>query len=30
MNGYDDVDYLVSIRDQIADFERTHHCGPQR
>ena len=30
MNGYDDVDYLVSIRDQIADFEHTHHCGPQR
>ena len=30
MNGYDDVDYLVSIRDQIADFERTHHCGPQK
>lgn len=30
MNGYDDVDYLVSIRDQIADYERTHHCGPQR
>jgi len=24
LNGYDDLDYLLSIRDEIAQFEKTH------
>lgn len=24
LNGYDDIDYLLSIRDQIETFEHTH------
>lgn len=27
MNGYDDVDYLVSIRDEIAAFEQSRAAG---
>jgi hypothetical protein len=24
LNGYDDIDYLLSLREEIRHFERTH------
>lgn len=29
MNGYDDVDYLVSIRDEIAAFEQARAAAKE-
>ncbi|HSZ31857.1 MAG TPA: hypothetical protein VK772_01025, partial [Puia sp.] len=29
LNGYDDIDYLLSMKEEITEFENKHHTYPQ-